>query len=193
MKFASSVFLGALLAASQPALANIDIQFDYRYDSSGFFTGANSSRQDLLNAAASVFESRFQDNLTAISSPNTFSASFYEPDNGKITSIPNFGVAADQIVIFVGAYNLGGTLAVGGPGGSPLNDATSRGSLERLLLLQPILRLGAAQFLLIVPPTGIWIQIPTQTSLFLVLIFIRSLCMNWLMYSALALPVPLTT
>lgn len=127
MKFASTVFLGALLAASQPALANIDIQFDYRYDSSGFFTGANSSRQDLLNAAASVFESRFQDNLTAISSPNTFSASFYEPDNGKITSIPDFGVAADQIVIFAGAYNLGGTLAVGGPGGSPLNDATSRG------------------------------------------------------------------
>ncbi|MEO7558766.1 MAG: PEP-CTERM sorting domain-containing protein [Nitrosospira sp.] len=136
MKFAYPVSFGVLLAASQPALANIDIHFDYRYDSSGFFTGANSSRQNLLNAAASTFESRFQDNLTAItpSGSNSFDASFFQPDNGNNTSIPNFSVAANQLVVFAGVYNLGSTLAVGGPGGFSsggstdfINNASSRG------------------------------------------------------------------
>lgn len=140
MKFAYPVFFGVLLAASQPALANIDIHFDYRYDSSGFFTGANSSRQNLLNAAASTFESRFQDNLTAITpaitptGSNTFDASFFQPDNGNNTTISNFSVAANQLVVFAGAYNLGRTLAVGGPGGFSsggstnfINNASSRG------------------------------------------------------------------
>ncbi len=136
MKFAYPVFLGALLAASQPAFANIDVKFDYRYDSSGFFTGANSSRQNLLNAAASVFETRFQDSLTAItpSASNTFNASFFQPDTGTVTHLPGLSVAADQIVVFVGAYNLGGTLAIGGPGGFSVNgspdfisNASSRG------------------------------------------------------------------
>lgn len=140
MKFAYPVFFGVLLAASQPALANIDIHFDYRYDSSGFFTGANSSRQNLLNAAASTFESRFQDNLTAITpaitptESNTFVASFFQPDNGNNTSIPNFSVAANQLVVFAGARNLGGTVAMGGPGGFSsggftdfINNASSRG------------------------------------------------------------------
>ena len=123
MKLTYSAFLavlfGPLFLASQGASANIDIIFDYRYDSSAFFTGANSSRQNLLEAAASAFETRFQDNLTAISpsGSNTFDASFFQPDNGNSTRISNFSVAADQIVVFVGAYNIPGTLAVGGPGG----------------------------------------------------------------------------
>ena len=125
MKFAYPVFLGTLLAASQPAFANIDVKFDYRYDSSGFFTGANSSRQNLLNAAASVFETRFQDALTPItpSVSNTFTASFFQPDTGIATHLPGLSVPADQIVVFIGAYNLGGTLAVGGPGGFSVNGA----------------------------------------------------------------------
>lgn len=127
MKFAYLVFFGILLAASQPVSANIDIHFDYRYDSSGFFTGANSSRQNLLNAAASTFESRFQDNLTAITSsgPNRFDVSFFQPNNGNKTDISNFSVAANQIVVFAGAYNLGGTVAMGGPGGF-----SSKGSID---------------------------------------------------------------
>lgn len=147
MKFTYEAFLGALaiplLAASQPALSNIDIHFDYRYDSSGFFTGANSSRQDLLNAAASVFETRFQDNLTAITSSgsNRFDARLFRPDNGDFVSLPNYSVAADQIIVFVGARDLSGsTLATGGPrgfsgGGSTgfLDNAFSRGQLGALL------------------------------------------------------------
>lgn len=143
MKFAYPIFLGALLATSQPAFANIDVQFDYRYDSSGFFTGANSSRQNLLNAAASVFETRFKDSLTAItpSGANSFDARFFQPDTGTTTQIPGLSVGADKIVIFVGAYDLGNKLAVGGPGGfsfggtpTPdfINNASSRGEAGAL-------------------------------------------------------------
>lgn len=141
MKFAYPIFLGALLATSQPAFANIDVQFDYRYDSSGFFTGANSSRQNFLNAAASVFETRFKDSLTAIipSGANGFDARFFQPDTGTITQIPGLNVGADQIVIFVGAYDLGNTLAVGGPGGFStggtsdfINNASGRGEAGAL-------------------------------------------------------------
>ncbi|MEO8991665.1 MAG: matrixin family metalloprotease [Nitrosospira sp.] len=137
--------LGPLFAISQPALANIYITFDYRYDSSNFFTGENSSRQNLLNAAASVFESRFQDNLTGISSSgsNRFDARFFQPDTGTNTRISNFSVAPDQIVVFVGAYNMGGTLASGGSGGIAgggssafLNNALSRGQAGALLPVQ---------------------------------------------------------
>lgn len=145
MKFTYPLVFGALLAISQTASANVNIVFDYRYDSSGFFTGANSSRQNLLNDAASVFESRFQDNLTAITSAgsNHFGASFFEPDNGNNISIPDFSVAADQIVVFVGAYNLGSTLAMGGNGGFSdsgsagfLANASSRGQPGALLPVQ---------------------------------------------------------
>lgn len=145
MKFAYSVFSGILLVASQAALANIDIHFDYRYDSLGFFTGANSSRQNLLNAAASTFESRFQESgptaLTAItpSGSNSFDVSFFQPDNGNKTGISNFSVAANQIVVFAGAHNLGSTLAVGGRGGFVSNgsadfvdNALSRGQMGAL-------------------------------------------------------------
>lgn len=57
----------AALTLSQSASA-ISIIFNYSYDSSGFFTGANASRQTLLNQAAGEFTSRIQDHLTAITS-----------------------------------------------------------------------------------------------------------------------------
>ncbi len=110
-----------------------------------FFTGENSSRQNLLNAAASVFETRFQDNLTAISSSgsNRFDARFFQPDTGINTRLSNYSVAPDQIVVFVGSYNMGGTLASGGPGGVAgggssafLDNALSRGQAGALLPMQ---------------------------------------------------------
>lgn len=149
MKFKHPVLLGALLAPlfaiSQPALANIYITFDYRYDSSHFFTGENSSRQNLLNAAASVFETRFQDNLTGISSSGSdrFDPRFIQPDTGLNTKFSNFSIAPDQIVVFVGSYNMGSTLAASGPGkvsgvGSAdfFDNALSRGQAGALLPMQ---------------------------------------------------------
>ena len=145
MKFKYSTFFTALfvplLVASQAASARVDIVFDYQYDSSGFFTGPNSARQNLLESAASVYENRFEDNLTAITSSgsNQFNARFFEPDNGNDISIPNFSVAAEKVVVFVGAYDLGNTLAEGGTGGTSssgsdgfVNNALSRGQAGAL-------------------------------------------------------------
>jgi hypothetical protein len=138
MKFTyHHLFVGALAAVAQPVSANIDIHFDYRYDSAGFFTGANSSRQSILEAAASTFETRFQDHLTAVTSSgsNNFDIRFFQPDADKNITLTNFSVPADQIVVFVGAHDLGGSLAIGGPGGFSstssssdfLDNAASRG------------------------------------------------------------------
>ena len=143
MKLDYRLFLGALVAVpSHPASASVDIRFDYRYDSSSFFTGANSSRQSILDAAASVFETRFQDNLTAVvsSGSNNFDVRFFQPDADKNITLPGFSVSAGEIVVFVGAHDLGGSLAIGGPGGYSstsgssgfLDNAVSRGQAGAL-------------------------------------------------------------
>lgn len=106
-------------AIPQASAAVVDIQFDYTYDSSNFFNG-NAQRQNLLNAAAQVFESRFTDNLTAITpgSGNTWSAVFSHPVTGLDQIVDNLAIASGVIKVYVGARNLGGsTLGEGGPGG----------------------------------------------------------------------------
>lgn len=111
----------ALLAAcSAQAQANIDIQFDFTYDTAGFFSNAGST--DALNAAAAVFETRLADSLTAITSSgsNNFSTLFFNPSNpsGPDVTLGAQSVAADVIRVYVGGANLGdGVLGLGGPGG----------------------------------------------------------------------------
>lgn len=108
--------LGALLAG--PAAANIDIVFDYRYDT-GYFTN-NALRKSLLESAASVFESRITDNLGAITSSggNYFDVNFQNPSTGSTTALTDYSVGANEIVIYIGASNLGSNiLGEGGPGG----------------------------------------------------------------------------
>lgn len=119
MKIAPSLLLGALLLGNSSANANIDIVFDYTYDTTGYFSGANSSRQSVLDSAATVFESRFEDTLLAINpgGGNQFTASFFNPSGTNEIS-QSFSVATDEIRVFVGAGDLGaGTLGIGGPGG----------------------------------------------------------------------------
>lgn len=113
------VCLCGLLAAS-PALANIDIIFDYSYDSSGFFN--DPLRRSLLDAAAGAFEGRFQDALAAIDSQglNQFDIQFFDPSASSYTSIKLEGVdiAAGEVRVYVGAADLGtNVLGQGGPGG----------------------------------------------------------------------------
>ncbi|MES2369471.1 MAG: PEPxxWA-CTERM sorting domain-containing protein [Pseudomonadota bacterium] len=110
----------SLLAAAQSALANIDIQFDYTYDSSGFFSDV--SHQSALNAAANLFESRFSDQLTAITSsgPNSFNTVFFNPGNPSGASIVNNddSFAANVIRVYAGGFNFtDNTLGEGGSGG----------------------------------------------------------------------------
>lgn len=112
------------LVASQPAAA-ISITFDYSYDTSGFFTG-HADRQALLNQAAGEFTARLQDQLSAITSVTTgrprdqtsFNPNFYNPSSGAITTINDYSIAANNLVVFVGGQNLGTSiLGQGGPGG----------------------------------------------------------------------------
>jgi len=136
---AKTVVVLTCLGLAQSALANIDIQFDYSYDTSHFFTGSNAYRQDVLNAAAATFESRLTDSLGAITSTsnNHFTASFFNPadPNSSYVQLPDQSVATDVIRIYVGGYDFGaGTLGIGGPGGFSCSglgnfcaSATSRG------------------------------------------------------------------
>ena len=117
----------AALVNSQPASA-ISIIFDYSYDTSGFFTGANASRQTLLNQAASEFTTRIQDNLTAITSSggNSYNANFSNPTTGALVTLNNYSVADNALIVYVGAQNLGaGTLGEGGPGGYSASGTSS--------------------------------------------------------------------
>lgn len=126
-----------LVASSSQAEANIDIQFDYTYDSNGFFSDA--SRKTALNDAASLFENRFADQLTAITSsgPNHFNSIFFDPSNPSGASIEknDTSFAANVIRVYAGGFNFtDNTLGQGGPGGygcsgigNFCNDAARRG------------------------------------------------------------------
>jgi len=109
----------ALALTLSPALAsaNINIEFDYTYSSS--FIGA--IQKDILESAASVFESRITDTLGAITSGGgtQFHPKFFNPsvENAEV-NLTNQSFAQNELRIYVGAYDLGGsTLGEGGPGG----------------------------------------------------------------------------
>lgn len=118
----------ALCASVSGAVhANIDIVFDYSYDAGNFF---DAPRRALLDHVAGSFESRLTDSLGAITSsgPNQFDVVFDDPSSyfvdaqnqiqASTVSLNGYSVAANQLVIYVGASNLaGGPLGIGGPGG----------------------------------------------------------------------------
>lgn len=108
-----------LIALSTQAQANIDIQFDFTYDTNHFFSDA--SRVSTLETAASVFESRFADSLTAITSfgPNGFDPVFFNPANPSASlSTNNDSFAANVIRVYAGGFDFTtSTLGVGGGGG----------------------------------------------------------------------------
>jgi len=110
-----------LFGLAQPALANIDIQFDYSYDTGKYFTGVNAGRQAALNAAASVFESRLTDTLGAITVADQLGISFFNPANPAAPediSLSDQTVATNVIRVYVGGYSAtDSTLGYGGPGG----------------------------------------------------------------------------
>lgn len=111
-------------------LLTFDIVFDYTYDTTGFF--APQARREILETAASVFESRITDDLTAITpgGSNTWNAIFNNPTTNQQETIPNLTIPADTVIIYVGARNLTSGLGLGGPGG--FNAVASPAFLENL-------------------------------------------------------------
>ena len=102
---------------SASGTGQLTVRFDYSYDDNGFFDV--QQRRDLFESAVDSVVSRLDDDLGAITpiGSNTWSASFNHPATGAWTSVENPSIAANEIVIYAGGRNLGGTLGVGGPGG----------------------------------------------------------------------------
>jgi hypothetical protein len=119
----SNVVVGAT-----PAAGPIRPRFDYSLDTTGFFNV--QERRDILQVAADIVFSKFSDVLTAItpSGTNTWQAVFPNPTTGATQVINGGVIAANEIVIYVGARDLPGTtVAQGGPGGLGWSGTTAWG------------------------------------------------------------------
>lgn len=111
---------GVLLALPAQAL---NIEFDYTYDTRGFFTDIATGmpiveRRALLEEAAS-FYSGFTDSLTAIApqAGDNWSVRFTHPSLGPIVTLTNPSIAADTIRIHVGGSSSApGVLGFAGTG-----------------------------------------------------------------------------
>ncbi|QJX00335.1 FG-GAP-like repeat-containing protein [Frigoriglobus tundricola] len=100
-------------------LPAITIQIDYSYDTSGFFTN-NPAAQAVMQQAATQLGNSLSANLSAItpSGGNTWSATFNNPSTGNSVSVANLNVAANTLVVYVGAGTLtGGKIGFGTSGG----------------------------------------------------------------------------
>jgi hypothetical protein len=98
---------------------SITIQINYAYDTSGFFT-KNPTAKATLQQAANDLASAINTSLAAIapSGTNAWDESFYNPANGQEVTVINPTIAANTIVIYVGARALGSSQAsVGAFGG----------------------------------------------------------------------------
>lgn len=98
----------AVMACLHPVVADLDIRFDYRYDTRGFFSGANLGRRQILEEAASVFERRIRSTPPAISPGgiNTWTLSFPNPGTGAPVALEDLAVSAGTMTVFVGARPL---------------------------------------------------------------------------------------
>jgi hypothetical protein len=109
--------LFASAGAALAPLQAIEIQFDYRFDTTGFFDEPAS--RDVLEAAADTFDVLL-DSLDPIapSGVNHWTAVFFNPTSGQQDILGDLTVPADTLIVFVGARNLGNNqLGEGGPGG----------------------------------------------------------------------------
>ena len=115
--FALAVLLASWLLVGPIAHANVNVSVDYTYDTAGFFT---PERRATMEAAAATL-GRFTDSLLAItpSGNNEWTATAGKPDGaGSVLNLSNLSIAANTVVVYVGAGDLGsGTLGQGGPGG----------------------------------------------------------------------------
>lgn len=118
-----------------PTSYAITIEFDYSYDSNGFFS--DTQRKSILQQAGDFLGSRLDDQLLGISN---FNPSFTDPSSGALVDLTAQAVADDTLRVYVGARDHGGTtLGVGGPGSlgltafpEPFNTHVSRGEAGAL-------------------------------------------------------------
>jgi hypothetical protein len=99
---------------------SLSIQFDYSYDSSGFFT-ANPEAKAVLEEAAQVLGSRINDQLAAIvpnvRRGNVWSVNFTDPSTGQNVTVENPTIPANTIIVYAAGSTSSGFAGDGGPGG----------------------------------------------------------------------------
>ena len=109
-KFVSKTALRTLLRLDQLEVRenpSLTIQFDYSYDSSGFFN--DQSRRDALQAAANTLTSRITTTLGAISptAGNNWTITTFNPsdpfNHASDIALTNLNVAAGTIIVYAGA------------------------------------------------------------------------------------------
>ena len=118
-----AVLKAATGSASQlVAGPGLRVRFDYTYDMSSFFD--TQEKKDLLQLAGDILLSAMGDDLAAIvpDGSNTWTAVFENPATGAEERITDLVVPANELIVYVGARDLGdsGTGAqegaVAGPG-----------------------------------------------------------------------------
>jgi Bacterial pre-peptidase C-terminal domain len=105
----------------QPA-GNFHIQFDYRFDTQGWFT---PERRAALEAAAQVWERIIADEFpdTPVGTPTPYVLNPQTDEYVGSNNVFTTDRLIDDVTIFVGARSLGGsTLAVGAPSGNYTNE-----------------------------------------------------------------------
>jgi hypothetical protein len=100
---------------------SLSIQLDYSHDSLGFFT-QNPGAQSVLQEAADILGSQFNDSLSAITpnpgAGNTWTATFLDPSGGSTLSADNLTIPANTILVYAGGFVPNGSfIGFGGPGG----------------------------------------------------------------------------
>lgn len=96
------------------AATSFNIRFDYRFDTNGFFN--DSARRTTLEAAATIWENIIKDEFADI--PVGTPLSVRDPQTGQTMKF-NSDYVIDDLVVFVGARNIGETtLAIAGPSGT---------------------------------------------------------------------------
>ena len=95
-----------LEAREVPALT---IQFDFSFDTSGFFT--DPTRRAVLQQAANDLTARIDTSLAAVvpGGGNTWTLRFVNPTTGVTATVPNAAIAADALLVYVGGRDLPGT------------------------------------------------------------------------------------
>jgi hypothetical protein len=104
-----------------PAIAiRVDYSLDARANGGSGFFEDHPGAMATMNRVAYEMGQRVSANLAAIapSGSNTWSATFYNPENGKLFAIPNLAVPANTIIVYVGGRAVPGAEAgFGGYGG----------------------------------------------------------------------------
>ncbi|MGR3458094.1 MAG: hypothetical protein ACU0FO_09340 [Pseudooceanicola nanhaiensis] len=93
---------------------SFDITFDYRFDSTGFFT--DPARRAALEEAGRIWEGIILDEFADVAAGTTFTID--DPSQGGTTRTVTLDAAIDDLLIFVGAEDLPGPLGLGGYDGT---------------------------------------------------------------------------